>query len=206
MSSAAKKSLLKLPGERKHPNKRGPSADKILNVAKGVVVTKLSPQEIATILGKKKESGAEIDLSASCFQLDSVAWLKDAPDQIKEYVCRRSLLHPSSTNMMLANNRRMNLTGNQLTEFVHGQHLSHLKRLYLGQNSLVDVSFRGLKSCVQITLNDNRIEHLTDMTDLQKLENLDLSGNRLTSSSIHLIFINSNLVFVCYELLQAASF
>jgi Leucine-rich repeat (LRR) protein len=76
----------------------------------------------------------------------------------------------------------MNLTGNQLAEFVSAQHLSHMKRLFLGQNSLVDVSYRGLKSCVQITLNDNRVEHLTDMTDLQKLEYLDLSGNRLTST------------------------
>jgi hypothetical protein len=84
MSASAKKSLLKLPGERKHPNKREVGADKILNVAKGVVVTKLSPQEIAVLLGKKKESGVELDLSAPCFQLDSVAWLKDSPDVIRE--------------------------------------------------------------------------------------------------------------------------
>jgi Leucine-rich repeat (LRR) protein len=48
-----------------------------------------------------------------------------------------------------------------------------------------------MRAVVQLALDRNRIEHLTDMSDLQKLEYLDLSGNRLTSAYQN----SSNMIF-----------
>jgi hypothetical protein len=87
MSAAAlRRTQGPLPGERKHPQKRGPQADVKLSLNKGQTVNKLTQAELGVLLGKKKEWPVEIDLSPSQFQLDSAAWLSECPDIIKEYV------------------------------------------------------------------------------------------------------------------------
>ena len=84
MSTARKKALLKLPGERKNPQKRGPKGVEVLNVSGGPPITKLLDTEIAALVGKS--GAAEIDLDHPQSQLPSDIFLQNAPDAIKEYV------------------------------------------------------------------------------------------------------------------------
>lgn len=206
MSAAAlRRASGPLPGERKHPQKRGPQADVKLSLQKGQTVNKLTQAELGVLLGKKKEWPVEIDLSPAQFQLDSAAWLADCPDIIKEYVsyqfvsystpisaavngAQTQLSHfltcPEETHSAQTSLSRLNFSSNALSEFTTASHLSRCKRFLLSDNRITDISFKGMKSVVQLALDHNRIEHLTDMSDLQKLEFLDLSSNRVTSTSI----------------------
>jgi Leucine-rich repeat (LRR) protein len=76
----------------------------------------------------------------------------------------------------------LDLSGNSLSQFVNGQHLTKLKSLNLAKNAIGRVSFQGLQSLEYLSLNNNRIEHLPDMSDLKKLVYLDLSQNRILST------------------------
>lgn len=77
--------------------------------------------------------------------------------------------------------RRLDLSGNTLVSCVNLSHLSKLKRIYLDNNLLCNVALNGLVNLELLSLSQNRMEQLTDLSDLKKLVFLDLSGNRLNS-------------------------
>ena len=62
------------------------------------------------------------------------------------------------------------------------QHLNKLKRLVIDRNALCDVQFKGLSSLITLSLADNRLNYLNDMSDLKKLIYLNLAGNKLTGA------------------------
>lgn len=186
MSAAAlKRALGPLPGERKNPGKRGPKADVLLGLQRGVTLNKLTQAELAILLGKKKEWPVEIDLCSPNFQIDTVAWLQDCPDIIREYAYAFLVLkyhaNPARSNAS-ALHARLNLSYNALSAFTMAPHLTKCKRLFLNDNRISEITYRGMKNVVQLDLQHNRIEHLEDMSDLHKLTYLDLSGNRVTST------------------------
>lgn len=88
----------------------------------------------------------------------------------------------------------MDLSANALVECNNLTSLSKLKRLWLDNNLLCDIVFKGLLSLEYLSLSQNRIEHLNDMSDLKKLVYLDLSGNRLTGLII--LYIDICLIFL----------
>lgn len=85
----------------------------------------------------------------------------------------------------------MNLTGNCLVDLTKISHLTRLKRLWLDDNLLCNIVFRGLSSLESLSISQNRVEKLNDMSDLKKLVYLDLSGNRLNGMISHIISIFS---------------
>jgi Leucine-rich repeat (LRR) protein len=76
----------------------------------------------------------------------------------------------------------MDLTSNALVECVNLSHLTKLKRLWIDNNLLCNIIFKGLASLEFLSLSQNRIEHLAGLADVKKLVYLDLSGNRLTGN------------------------
>lgn len=81
------------------------------------------------------------------------------------------------------------LNGNTITEF-GGQksvaHLAKLKRLELNDNAISVAHFRGLKALEALSLANNKLDCVPDFTDQEELLYLDLSGNRITCTSLSL--------------------
>ena len=59
------------------------------------------------------------------------------------------------------------------------EHLSKLKALIIDNNSLQHVQFKGLTSLTTLSLANNQLNYLNDMSDLKSIVYLNLSGNRL---------------------------
>jgi hypothetical protein len=116
---------------------------------------------------------------------------------------------------------RINLSHNQLTECNSLSHLSKLKHLFVDNNKISDISFevcacsppwracpsaahplrliaayvrtQGLVNLKILSLMGNELEYLTSMSDLDKLEHLNLSGNKLTAGFHELAKLKSLL-------------
>lgn len=73
------------------------------------------------------------------------------------------------------------MSSNALVEATNLSHLNKLKRLWIDNNLLCNVVFKGLQSLELLSLSQNRLEQLNDAADLKKLINLDLSGNRINN-------------------------
>jgi hypothetical protein len=153
-----KKALLKLPAAPNPEKKKGPSAaEKLQLVGTDNVLKALSSEHLTSLLGKKPSFPVSLDLTGNHFQLENDEWLKGVPNVLKE----------------------LDLTGNCLSQFMNGRHLTKLKRLILEKNTIARLSLQGLQNLEYLSLSNNHIEHLPDMSDLKKLVYLDLSQNRI---------------------------
>eukprot|EP01114_Cavostelium_apophysatum_P006715 TRINITY_DN1814_c0_g1_i4.p1 TRINITY_DN1814_c0_g1~~TRINITY_DN1814_c0_g1_i4.p1 ORF type:complete len:1627 (-),score=534.96 TRINITY_DN1814_c0_g1_i4:46-4926(-) len=161
-SVSSKKEVLqrsgKVPGFPKS-GKKGKNPSGQLQVDNGQVINKLHPKELRQLLGKSTYP-SYLDFSPLHFQLDEDDFLQNCPNCVKE----------------------MDLSSNQLVECTNLSHLSKMKRLWIDNNLLCNIVFKGMSALEYLSLSQNRIENLNDMADLKKLVNLDLSGNRLTGS------------------------
>ncbi|KAL6057077.1 Protein kinase domain-containing protein [Balamuthia mandrillaris] len=152
---------LKLPGEpgsigKKKSKASGKSSTKLV----GTKYTSLEMKEIKLLLGSKPSYPIYLDFSSSQFQLENNDFLLSCPNVIKE----------------------INLSNNSLTDCANAfEHLDKLKCLVIDNNALSDMQFKGLTSLLTLSLANNRLNYLNSMTDLQKVINLNLSGNKLTA-------------------------
>ncbi len=78
---------------------------------------------------------------------------------------------------------RLNLSRNKLEDCNSIQYLSKLKRLWIDSNQLINITFKNLTSLVLLSLQNNNLEILSDMSELKKLIYLNLSHNGLTGKS-----------------------
>lgn len=144
-----------LAGKRKNfsvPNQGGTA----IVTENGQIISKLQPKDLKQLLGKGNYP-CYLDFSALYFQLEDDDFLANCPNVVKE----------------------LDLSSNALVEATNLSHLNKLKRLWIDNNLLCNVVFKGLQSLELLSLSQNRLEQLNDAADLKKLINLDLSGNRI---------------------------
>jgi len=112
------------------------------------------PHKETKLLKNKKV----IDFSHSKYRLEDVGFLRTCTE-VKE----------------------LDLSMNNLSNFsAQNFNLVKLKHLALDDNMINSCRVKGLKNLVSLSLRNNRLRGLDDMTDLLKLVYLDLSGNNLT--------------------------
>eukprot|EP01117_Protostelium_nocturnum_P013773 TRINITY_DN5179_c0_g1_i2.p1 TRINITY_DN5179_c0_g1~~TRINITY_DN5179_c0_g1_i2.p1 ORF type:complete len:1634 (+),score=549.15 TRINITY_DN5179_c0_g1_i2:143-5044(+) len=124
-------------------------------------IKKLTPNDLKSLIGKGSYPVSLI-LSSPSLQLQDDDFFSSCPNVLKE----------------------LNLGCNMLVECNNLTSLTRLKRLWLDDNLLCSVNFKGLTSLESLSLAQNRMEKLGDMTDLKKLVYLDFNGNRLSSSNL----------------------
>ncbi|EFA75619.1 leucine-rich repeat-containing protein [Heterostelium album PN500] len=116
-----------------------------------------------------------LDLSDSCYNIESDEFLKSCPNVLKEiYICNFNI-----DILSLKQFYRLNLTSNSLIEVSSIGHQSKLKRLILDKNNIVDVSLKGLNSLIYFSVANNRLASVPDLSDQKDLINIDFSNNRL---------------------------
>eukprot|EP00727_Mastigamoeba_balamuthi_P007083 m51a1_g2996 putative leucine-rich repeat-containing protein (1494) ;mRNA; r:756253-761961 len=151
-TSGGRTALGRLPGEPKKPF----SGTSGISLAAGTVLTKLQVAHVKQLMGKASWP-VFLDLSPPCYNLEDDFFLTNCSNVVKG----------------------LNLSGNSLMELASLAHLGKLRLLYADRNVISSVTFRGLVELELLSLKQNRMETLNDMSDLKKLVNLDLSHNRL---------------------------
>jgi len=121
--------------------------------------SRLDSKQFKQLLGAKPSYPCYLDFNSGDFALASLDFLLGCPDVIKE----------------------IDLSNNKLVDCSTGvfEHLSKLKSLIVDHNSLLDIQFKGLSSLTTLSLANNQLNYLNDMSDLKNLVYLDLSGNKL---------------------------
>eukprot|EP01088_Endostelium_zonatum_P000750 TRINITY_DN1099_c0_g1_i1.p1 TRINITY_DN1099_c0_g1~~TRINITY_DN1099_c0_g1_i1.p1 ORF type:complete len:848 (+),score=201.99 TRINITY_DN1099_c0_g1_i1:188-2731(+) len=170
------KSGLKLPGEEKGARiKRGGSHIGSPNqVRGGEPIRKLDPTAFRAMFGKdytKAKYPITLDFSSEQYKLESDEFLLNCPNIVRD----------------------MDLSGNALKEFTSAStsNLNKLKRLVLDDNAIVDMQFNGFEGLTYLSIENNQLGYLNDMSDLKHLVNLNLSGNRLTTGFNQLLKLKS---------------
>ncbi len=192
MATALKKDLVTkglVPGELKAPIE---SSGRLANLKKGDVLKSLANKDLQALLGKVRAwRGRWGDLKSffffpSLFLVFWWVWLLTVLFQGK-YPCSLDL---SSNFFELDNDQFLTacrdvlkdlcLSNNPLREISSADHLTKLRVLVANGCRLQNVSLNKLESLEYLSLADNQLTAVPKMSNLQKLVNLDLTGNPLS--------------------------
>lgn len=122
------------------------------------MLTELTDDQLATLLGKKPSFPVLLDLCSTQCKLTSDAFLEQCPNVLKE----------------------LDLSGNRLVALERIDHLNKLKRLAAGNNQLEDVNLAHLAALEVLTLPYNSMKLFPrNLTSMKSLVSLDLSYNKL---------------------------
>jgi Leucine-rich repeat (LRR) protein len=120
-------------------------------------------EEVEQLTSFLKKEGSQLYLNdPTKFKLKSLSFLSDVPDGLIKL---------------------LDLSNNPLIRFnlEPGWGLSKLKHLSLEKCGLVEFSAKNIPQLAYLDLSNNRLQMIPDLTGLAELENVNLSGNSLTS-------------------------
>ena len=83
------------------------------------------------------------------------------------------------------------MSGNSFGMFFFSNGLAELKYLSLENSNVTEFSAPSLKSLISLNLAKNNIRLFPNLSSQNKLNYLDISGNKLEGDSIYFVILNS---------------